>query len=40
MEKNVRKETDGQEKKPYAEPTLEKAEKLEDVTRGVVPVVS
>ena len=40
MEKDVRKETEGREKKPYVEPKLEKAQKLEDVTRGAVPVVS
>ena len=39
MEKNVRKETESQ-KKPYVEPKLEKAQKLEDVTRGAPPVVS
>jgi hypothetical protein len=40
MEKDVRKETEAQKKKPYVEPKLEKAQKLEDVTRGVPAVVS
>jgi hypothetical protein len=40
MDKDVRKETESQQKKPYVEPTLEKAQKLEDVTRGVPAVVS
>lgn len=28
------------EKKAYVEPTLEKAQKLQDVTEGVTPVVT
>ena len=40
MNKEVRKEPQIREKKPYVEPKLEKAQKLEDVTRGVPAVVS
>lgn len=40
MEKEVRKETQSQEKKPYVEPKLEKAQKVEEVTRGVLPIVT
>jgi len=40
MEKDVRKETEGQEKKPYVEPKLEKAQRIEDVTRGVPVIVT
>ena len=34
------KEANGVEKKVYVEPTLEKAQKLQDVTEGAVPVVT
>ena len=40
MEKNVRKETESQEKRPYVEPKLEKAQKIEDVTRGVPIIIT
>lgn len=34
MEKNT------ESKKPYVEPTLEKCEKLTEITEGLVPIVS
>lgn len=38
---NKADKTNGQvEKKAYVEPTLEKAQKLQDVTEGVTPVVT
>jgi len=40
MGRDVHETDDRAEKKAYAEPTLEKAERLQDVTEGVAPVVS
>ena len=40
MERKVRKEGRSQEKKVYVTPRLEKSQRLEDITQGVVPVVT
>jgi len=37
---DVRKSSEETAKKAYVEPTLEKEQKLQDVTEGVVPVVT
>ena len=40
MDKNANETNDKMEKKAYGKPKLEKAERLQDVTEGVAPVVT
>jgi len=40
MEERMQDTVEPREKKPYVEPKLDKAQKLEDVTEGQAPVVT